>query len=217
MNKTAAKKISSQVSMSVKRCLGLHQSLPQKSLYTWLYDLSPIERAEIFLLRTLKKLLDMKHSLKNKDFFLSKIENLSKDLALNYLSGKTKLSEIKSRLVDTKAKEVGILNGKPFETLCTNDLDWLRFSTKELDIFRFKGKTCSHCGIYLSTDNLKICTGTEYDREFIETETGIKASKILEDPSVLNKKPSAETKRLKSLVAERISKMIHSAGRSVIA
>ena len=154
--------------------------------------------------------------LKNKDYFLSKIANLSKETAFNYLSGKIKLTEIKTKLLDEKAKEAGILNGRPFETLCTNDLGWLRFSMKELDIYRFKGKTCSHCKLPLSTDHLKICAGTEIDRKLIKVETGIEASKIFEDPSVLNKKPTADLKRLKSLVAGRISKMIHSAGRSVI-
>ena len=127
-----------------------------------------------------------------------------------------RIEEIKEKIVDRRAKKAGIQNGKPFETLYSNDLDWFRFTTRELDIYRWKGKTCGLCKKYLSTEHLKTCAGTEKERELIKLETGIEASKILEDPSLLNKRSKSEVKDLKAFVAARISKMIHSAGRSVI-
>ena len=130
------------------------------------------------------------------------------------MKDKTKIYQLKKNIISRKAKAVGILHGRPFETLCSKDLDWIRFSTKELDLFKWKGVLCNHCKNYLTTEHLKTCVGTLKDRELIKMRTGIEAIEILEDPSILNKKPDVKT--LKSFVAGRISKMIHSAGRSVI-
>ena len=145
------------------------------------------------------------------------MSSLEQEEIQSYLKGELKAKEIKKRIIDKRAKLAGIMNGKPFEELCTNDLDWIRLSTKELDIFRWKGKVCFLCKKHLSTDHLKSCVGKAYDRELIKKKTGIEAEKILEDPSVLNKSGTkTDIKSLKSFVAGRISKMIHSAGRSVI-
>ena len=216
MNKSSARKISSQISMSIKKCLGLHQSLSKEKLYAWLYELTPTERAEIFLLKTLKKLKKMNHRIRNESYFLNSIKSCEKDVIEKYMSDKININEIKESIMEKRAKEAGISNGKPFETICSNDLDWIRFTTKELDIYRWKGTTCSRCNKYLSTEHLKICVGMTKEREQIKLKTGIEASKILEDPSILNKRKKSEAKSLKSFVAGRISKMIHSAGRSVI-
>ena len=216
MNKSASQKVASQFSMSIKKCLGLHQSLPKEILFTWLYELMPNERAEIFVLRLVRKLQNKDHKTKNQDFFLSKISNCSKEEINKYLCGELKLHDIKESLLNKRAKAAGIRNGKPFETLCSNDLDWLHFTTKELDIYRWKGKTCNLCRGNLSTEHLITCVDLERDRKLIGSKTGVEASIVLEDPSILNKRPKLDAKNLKSFVAGRISKMIHSAERRVI-
>ena len=127
-----------------------------------------------------------------------------------------KLEDIKVNTLQKRSLEEGISNGKPFETLCTNDLDWLRFATKELDLFRWKNTACYYCGDNLTTKHLKTCQGTKKERKLIENKTGIDAVKLLEDPSILNSFPKDSRKSAKSFVAERISKMIHSAGRRII-
>jgi len=212
MNKTATKKVSSQIAMSVKRCLGLNQCLEKEKLYTWLYELTPKEKAEFSLLRTVKKLISADYRIENLEFFINKITSCSKEDISGYIDGKTKLNALKSKLLENRAHKEGISNGKPFETLCSSDLDWLRFSSKELDIFRWKGKLCSLCNQPLSTNHLKACMGTLKDRDDIKCRTGIEAIDLMEDPSLLNAKPASIKKSLKSYVAGRISKMIHSAG-----
>ena len=171
---------------------------------------------EIFILRLLKKLADMGHRTKNEKFFLSRVSSLPQESIEKYLNGKISIKEIKERTLDSKAKAAGILHGKPFETLCSNDVDWLRFTTKELDIYRWKGKVCNYCKEPLSTDHILNCMGLRSDREVIKLKTGIEAKIVLNDPSVLNKRAKSDAKSLKAFVAGRISKMIHSAGRSVI-
>ena len=75
---------------------------------------------------------------------------------------------------------------------------------------------CYYCQQKLNTDHIKTCKGTEEEREIIEKKTGLRAVELLEDPSILNSFPSDSRKSLKSFVAERISKMVHSAGRRII-
>jgi len=119
-------------------------------------------------------------------------------------------------ILGNKSKREGLSNGKPFETLCTKDLDWFKFSTKEINIYRWKNAICYFCKGKLNTDHLKTCRGTEREREIIKNKTGVEAVKLLEDPSILNSLPNNSRKSMKSFVAERVSKMIHSAGRRVI-
>jgi len=164
----------------------------------------------------MKKLLKSNHHIKNKTYFLNSITSRDKEDVLKFLNDEIKINAIKEKLIDKRAKKAGIQNGKPFESISSKDLDWIRFTTKELDIFRWKGATCKLCKNYLSTEHIKICVGTESEREKIKLKTGYEASIILEDPSLLNKGPKHEVKNLRSFVAGRISKMIHSAGRSVI-
>ena len=213
-NNTAAKTISSQICISIKKCLGLNQCLPKEVLFTWLYELTPNERAELFLLRTLKKLMISKHKIRNREYLLSKITCCNKEEILDYMEDKIKLNQLKENIMKRKTNSAGISHGRPFETIYSKDLDWIRFSTKELDIFRWKNVLCNHCKSRLSTDHLKVCVGTSKERELITMKTGIEASEIFKDPSILNKRPDVKT--IKSFVAERISKMVHSAGRRVI-
>ena len=105
-----------------------------------------------------------------------------------------------------RAKAAGILNGKPFETLCSKDLDWLRFTAKELDLYRWKGKICNLCKGNLSTEHLKICVGLEKERDLIKHKTGIEASVVLEDPSVLNKRSKMDVNILSRLLQEGFQK-----------
>ena len=79
MNKTATKKVSSQIAMSVKRCLGLNQCLEKEKLYTWLYELTPKEKAQFSLFRTVKKLISADYRIENLKFFINKISSCSKE------------------------------------------------------------------------------------------------------------------------------------------
>ena len=205
------RKIMSRITAAIKSCLGLNKALSNDKLYTWLYELTPSERAQFSLLRTLRSLTIIKHKITNLEYFTNKITSCCKSDLNNYLQGKTKLKDLKLKVIKEKAKNEGILCGKPFETLYSNDLDWLRYSTKELDIFRWNGKTCFHCGLALNTEHLKTCIGTRKDRDDIKNLTGIEAEKVMDDPSLLNSEPDKNRKNLKSFVAGRISKMIHTA------
>jgi len=202
--------------MSIKRCLGLHKALSREVLFAWLYELSPNERAEIFLLRILKKTQDLNFKIRNKNFFLNRISNCERDDVFRYLNEELSIKGIKEKLLLRRARTVGISYGKPFETLNTNDIDWIRFVSKELDIYRWKGKICSLCQQNLSTDHINSCEEIEINRVAIKTKTGIDAKLVLEDPSILNKRSKVDSKHLKSFGAGKISKMIHAAGRSVI-
>jgi len=57
LSKSSLKKISSQTSMSIKKCLGINHKLEKEKLFGWLNELTPVEIAEIALLRTLRKLI----------------------------------------------------------------------------------------------------------------------------------------------------------------
>jgi len=203
MNKTAMKKISTQLSMAIKKCLNLHPGLSREKLYAWLYELSPEEKAELFLLRTLKKLNENKLELKNSDFFIKKLVNCTAEEAIKYLEGETSIKDIKRKLREKRAKTEGISNGKPFETIQMKDLNWLKMVTKELDKSPWYNKKCAHCEYPLSTEHLKTCTDTEQDRNTIENETGLEAKSVIEDPSLLNQLPIHRRKKLKSFVAEK--------------
>ncbi|HRP36753.1 MAG TPA: hypothetical protein PLS50_03005 [Candidatus Dojkabacteria bacterium] len=216
MNKTTATQVSSQISMAIKRCLGVNQCLSKDKLYAWLYELTPLERAELSLLRLLKKLRKTKLPMKNIDYFLNKVTSCKREEMHEYFEDQTTLSKIKESILQNKTKTIGLKNGKPFESLNTSDLNWLRFTTKEIDIYRWKGKTCMYCNGNLSTDHLLICVGTKKDREDIKVSTGIDAGLILKDPSLLNEKKDKERKSLKSFVAKKISKMIFSAERRAL-
>ena len=124
--------------MSIKKCLGLNQCLPKEVLFTWLYELTPNERAELFLLRTLKKLMISKHKIRNRDYFLSKITSCKKEEILDYMEDKIKLNQLKENILKRKTSSAGISHGRPFEAIYSKDLDWIRLSTKELDLFRWK-------------------------------------------------------------------------------
>jgi len=92
--------------MSIKKCLGLNQSLSKESLYTWLYELTPIERAELFLMRTLEKLLKTDHKIKNEAYLLSRINCCKKEELEKYLEDKMRIEEIKEKIVDRRAKKL---------------------------------------------------------------------------------------------------------------
>jgi len=110
MNKSAAQKISSQISMAIKKCLGLRKGLPKERMYAWLYELTPEEKAELFLLRTIKKLSNSNLKPKNSDFLLSKLSKCTNEEVTNYLEGTTALNTIKNRLLDQRATSEGIKN-----------------------------------------------------------------------------------------------------------
>jgi len=83
--------------------------------------------------------------------------------------------------------------------------------TKELDMYRWRDIQCAYCKTKLTTEHIKICPGTEYDRILVKDRSGFEASKVIDDPSLLNILPICLKKRIKSFVAERITKMILSA------
>ncbi len=74
-------------------------------------------------------------------------------------------------------------------------------------------ENCYHCDSPLSTDHLKTCEGTLLDRKEIESRMGLKAVKVLEDPSLLNFKFKNLRNSLKRFVAERVSRIIISSAR----
>ena len=50
LNKSAMKRVVSQMTVSIKNCLGLNRALSNQKLYTWIYGLTPVEKAELSLL-----------------------------------------------------------------------------------------------------------------------------------------------------------------------
>ena len=133
------------MSMAIKKCLGLNRCLSQQKMYAWLYELTPNERAELYLLRNLKKLIDFGHKIENMDYYVNTLSNCSENEAKEYLEGNKKLKDLRIAMLGNKSKKEGLSNGKPFETLCTKDLDWFKFSTKEIDMYRWKNAICYFC------------------------------------------------------------------------
>ncbi len=213
MNKSSAMKIISQTSMALKNCLGISKGLSKEKLFGWLYEITPQERAELSLLKTLKKLNAAGQGLVNAESFIDKLSSCTKEEVSAFLDDRLTIKKIKERLLKTRADILGISNGKPFETIDTKDLDWLRFVTKDLDLYRWKDKFCNFCNSKLSTDHLKTCPGTLEVRKEIEHRTGIQAIKLLADPSLLNSKPLHHRKIMKKFVAARVSRLVHSAAR----
>ena len=130
------------------------------------------------------------------------------------MDDKVKLNQLKDNIMKRNNNSAGISHGRPLEAIFSKDLDWFPFSTKELDLFRWKNVLCNDRKSRLSIDHLKVCVGTSNERELITMRTGIEATEIFKDPSILNKRP--DVKSIKSFIAERISKMVHFAGRRVI-
>ena len=159
----------------------------------------------------MRKLLDIDLKIINLEYFIGTVRCCSIEDIFDCLQGEIKLSTLKAKVIKERAKKEGITHGKPFETMCSNDLDWLRLTTKELDIYRWRNKICLYCGLALNTEHLKTCIGTKTVREEIERITGIEAIKLMDDPSLLNPRPDTQRKKMKMLVAGRISKMVHSA------
>ena len=72
------------------------------------------------------------HRIRNEFYFQYK--SCEKDFIEKCTSDKININEIKESIAEKRAREAGISNGKPFETICSKVLDWIRFTTIELEI-----------------------------------------------------------------------------------
>jgi len=211
--KSKADSITSKVSTSIKNLLGLNPSLAREKLYGWLHELTPQEKADLSLLRTIKKLIKAELPLQNHEFLLGNIKNIPGDMIVSYLQDETSIGLIKDELLMKRSQAMGLTAGKPFETLNAPDLNWLKLATKELDIYRWKDKLCAHCELKLTTEHLLTCRGTKDERDKIKEKIGDLSEKVLFDPSVLNSLDKNKRKNTKSFIANKISTMILSAER----
>jgi len=146
----------------------------------------PIELAEVTLLRIIRKLGEIDLRPTNLDFFMQKISDVPLSTTTSYIEGKISRKQIKEALLLERSKEIGLRNGKPLETLNVSDIEWLKFASGELDIFRWKNQKCSFCLGNLSTNHLLTCVETKKVREEIENRVGEKAEIALTDPTVFN-------------------------------
>jgi len=192
LTETATKKIMSQTSMAMKKCMGINQKLKKEKLFGWLYELTPIELAELTLLRILKKLVQIEMRIENHEFYLQKLSSIPKELANEYINGDTTKQKLKDYLLTNRSQAIGLKNGKPLEFLQVSDIEWMKFGSGELDLYRWKDKTCALCTNPLSTDHLLMCDGTLKLRKEIEMKTGKKADIALKDPTLFNSREKRE-------------------------
>jgi len=87
----------------------------------------------------------------------------------------------------------------------------MRFVTGDLDLYRWKNKSCKLCSKTLSAFHLIECPGTVKQRFEMEKTYGIRVERVMKDPSLLNHLPNPLRKQAKKSIAERISGMIKSA------
>ena len=76
INKTSAKKITSQISMAFKSSLGFNKKLPKDIMYGWLEELTPQERSDLTILRILRKLKLTGMQCLNHKAFLDEIKTI---------------------------------------------------------------------------------------------------------------------------------------------
>jgi len=213
INKTSADKITSQISMSFKNTLGLNKQLSKEVMYGWLHELSPQERSELTIMRLLRKLKQSNMKCVNHNIFLNELKIIPYELKENYMNEQISMKALKSKIIENRNEKLGIKYPNPFEQLETNDLEWLRLVSGELEIFRWKDKQCKLCKENLNTSHILQCKGTSIIRREIECTTDMDAVSVIKDPSLLNKLPKQIRKQTKAATADKISSMILSAGR----
>ena len=86
---------------------------------------------------------------------------------------------MKKSIIEKRSLKKGISNGKPFETLCTKDLDWLRMTIKELDIFKWKNAICYFCTKNSLRNTSKSVQSTKREMEKIKKKTGLEDAELL--------------------------------------
>src|SRR5690349_311736 len=112
--------------MAFKNSLSLNKKLSKEITFGWLQELTPLERAEITILRLLRKTQEADLKLNNHDKFLETIKTVTRESRENYVKGKVSLKSLKENIVARRNKDLGIMKGQPFETIQTNDMEWFR-------------------------------------------------------------------------------------------
>jgi len=92
-----------------------------------------MERVEITIMRTLRKLEDIELRCVNHCGLLKEISHIPDTLKKSYLEKKISSTALKSELI-RRNKELGISKGKSFEKLNADDLEWLRYTTRDRHI-----------------------------------------------------------------------------------
>ena len=205
LDKTSLARVISKISMSLKDCLRLNRKLSQNILFGWIQELTPKQRADLCILRIIKKLNRINLPVRNELYFLEKTESITSDTRNKYLNGETSIKQIKLLLEKQRDTNTGIKHGKPFCYLDEFSSEWLRLVTGDLDIYRWKDAMCS-CGSNLNIEHLTVCDQLKEKRNVIESLTENEFSEILKDPSTLNKCASREN--LRKPVTKRIAEMI---------
>ena len=71
----------------------------------------------------------------NHSIFLSEIKTIPHELKENYMNEQISMKVLKSKIIENRNEKLGIKYPNPFEQLETNDLEWLRLVSGELEIF----------------------------------------------------------------------------------
>jgi len=169
------------------RCvLGLNQKLSKTVMFGWLQELTPQERSDLAILRILRKLIDAGMECTNHNQFLNELKTIPENTKEKYMKKEIPLKSIKQKFISDRNKELGINSINPFEQLGHEDSEWLRLVTGELDIYRWKDKTCNFCNECLNTVHILSCKGSLKLMSEIEDITNMKAEWVIKDPSLLN-------------------------------
>jgi len=186
--------------------------LSKTVMFGWLQESTPQERSELSILRLLRKLENCDMECINQRSFLKELTAIPSDLKEDYMNKKITLKDIKQKLKQERNKTLGIKAEDPFEQIDREDIEWLRLVTGELDIYRWKNKKCSLCGLGLSTSHVVSCKGTENLRKEIEILSELEAQCVIKNPPLLNKLPKLKRNKIKSTITDKINLMIRSAG-----
>ena len=107
MDKTAVVKISSRISKAFKTCLGLNNKLPKEVMYGWLQELTPLERADLAILRIMRKLMEANLKCKNHELFIKELSTIREDQKRDYIDKKVSMKDLKRKMIVYKNKQLG--------------------------------------------------------------------------------------------------------------
>ncbi len=212
MNKTEALKIEARISGMFKRCLGLNRRLKRDTMYNWIQELGPRTRAELSLLRTMKKLEEIGIELENKESFMELIQTIDEKQKRNYFQEVISIKKLKEEISQARNRIVGISSGTAFHQLDKNTTTWLKWVTGDLELYQWRDENCRLCNAQLVKQHILICPKLASHRTQITDLTTLDAEEVLLDPSLLNRTSKEKRCELQRIVADKIVEMVNQTG-----
>jgi len=208
MNPSQSLLIDSRISMSFKKCIGLNKKLPKKKLYGWIQELTPIQRADLAILRITTKLRRLGPKIQNEDDFHRKLQSIPPELKLLLFKGKFSIKRMKNETEKSRDIETGIKYGRAFGVLDEFTTEWCHWISGDLKSLDGRDKKCNRCQVQLDTRHPLNCIKLEQYRIQIEEFPGFGVSKILTDPFILNNLKRKERNKIQRNTALIVKTMI---------